>query len=345
MCVIMCYEDDFPKLETLKSAEDMNSDGGGMAWISQKDGYVHWQKGITADQMMDLIKQKNIQLPIIIHFRIATVGGSGKELTHPFPVNDEAHIKTKGKAKSVLFHNGTWTEWRKTCLKTIVQQKIEFPRGYWSDSRALAWLTNRYGSGFLNLVTSSKIALLTKAGIERYSDGWTTVDGATCSNSTFDRVYSYQNNNTTNFSNSETETTNSFSNYDDDQYNPYGYWVKGIWTAYTKSEKEKIRKRRMNEDTSNSKEEDSTKNKQLKLSQKIDKEVEETKNKRTENELDNLKSVDTVIEKETKKYGSIEEFQDVFDNINDEIIAKEYDDSQDNRKQRYIRQLNQTTKE
>ena len=70
MCVIMCYEDDFPKLATLKSAEDMNNDGGGMAWISQKDGLVHWKKGISAEEMFDLIQKQKIQLPIIIHFKL-----------------------------------------------------------------------------------------------------------------------------------------------------------------------------------------------------------------------------------------------------------------------------------
>lgn len=337
MCVIMCYEDDFPKLETLKSAEDMNSDGGGMAWISKKDGFVHWKKGIKATEMMDLIEKKKIQLPIIIHFRIATVGGSGKELTHPFPIDEGVENKMKGKADSVLFHNGTWTDWRKTCLKTIIQQKVEFPRGYWSDSRALAWLTSRYGTGFLNLVTSSKIAVLTKNGIEKYSDGWTTVDGAICSNSHFERSFTYGSGNYNGYTGND--TTQTFNNYDDDEYNPYGYWVKGVWTAYTQSEKERIKKRREGKNAIEEKhEEKKTETIQLKISQQIDKEVEEAKKNRDEkNDLDVLSTVDEMIEKESMKGLSLEEFQNVFDGMNDKIIAEEYNESQENRRDLYLR--------
>ena len=49
MCVIMKYTKDsgFPKEETLKSAEMLNKDGGGIAWID--NGKVKWEKGMRGE--------------------------------------------------------------------------------------------------------------------------------------------------------------------------------------------------------------------------------------------------------------------------------------------------------
>ena len=72
MCVIMKYTLDsgFPKEETLKSAEMLNKDGGGIAWID--NGKVKWEKGmhITRGYIMDLIEQEKMQLPIIVHLEL-----------------------------------------------------------------------------------------------------------------------------------------------------------------------------------------------------------------------------------------------------------------------------------
>ena len=78
MCVIMLFEDEYPKEEMLKSASALNKDGGGIAWIEEQNGnkLVRWRKGMdmTSEKVMKLIKEENIQLPIVIHYRIATHG-------------------------------------------------------------------------------------------------------------------------------------------------------------------------------------------------------------------------------------------------------------------------------
>ena len=55
MCVIITVEDgDFPNNKTLKSAESLNGDGGGIAWLN-KDGTKSYRKGITAKKIIKII--------------------------------------------------------------------------------------------------------------------------------------------------------------------------------------------------------------------------------------------------------------------------------------------------
>ena len=51
---------------------------------------------------------------IVIHFRIASVGEVTPKLCHPFPVTACATTRFSGHARAVLFHNGTWGDWRET---------------------------------------------------------------------------------------------------------------------------------------------------------------------------------------------------------------------------------------
>jgi len=48
----------------------------------------------------------------VIHFRIASVGGVCQQLRHPFPITLKAGLEPRGRAKAVLFQNGTWVGWR-----------------------------------------------------------------------------------------------------------------------------------------------------------------------------------------------------------------------------------------
>ena len=74
MCVIAKYTEAYPTKTMLESMEAMNKDGGGMAWI--EGDHVRWEKGMHVNTkfIMDKIESEKIQLPIIIHFRIATHG-------------------------------------------------------------------------------------------------------------------------------------------------------------------------------------------------------------------------------------------------------------------------------
>lgn len=185
MCVIICCdkESGFPALQTLESAEALNRHGGGIAWIGE-NGKVQYQKGINAKQIFAITKQ--IPLPAIIHFRIASIGAVNDPLCHPFPINEEASCDLSGECDSVLFHNGTWHGWSDICLQTVIKKDIKFPEGQWSDSRAMAWLVDKYDTGILNLLTDgNKVAVFSKEGIKKYGS-WVKVKDFSCSNNYFD---------------------------------------------------------------------------------------------------------------------------------------------------------------
>ena len=235
MCVIMCFEDNYPTEAILESAELTNRDGAGIAWI-EKDG-IHFKKGLDAKNIYKLIKSRKIQLPFIIHFRIATVGGVNNELTHPFPISSNAPLSTSGTTEKVLFHNGHWNDWREWCMKTITRKCIKFPRDIWSDSRALAFLTHHYGYGFLELIENNKIAILDKDGIHKFGTGWAKVGSYECSNNLFDKSDYKYNINKSNYGSCLTV----------EKSNEFGYWRQGSWNPYNgnsvsliqKSEEEK----------------------------------------------------------------------------------------------------------
>lgn len=182
MCVIICCENEFPSLSTLESAESLNSHGGGIAWIEK--GKVHYKKGLKSKQIFEMTKK--IKLPAIIHFRIASIGGVVDELCHPFPIDNEASVDLNGSCDSALFHNGTWSGWQEVCLNTVIKKNIMFPSGKWSDSRAMAWLADKYGIDMLNLIpTENKIAILTKDGIRKFGR-FVEIDKVLCSNDYFE---------------------------------------------------------------------------------------------------------------------------------------------------------------
>ena len=196
MCVIMKFTDNYPTEEMLKSAEAMNSDGGGIAWIEGKE--VVWEKGlhVKTKYIMDLIKDCKIQLPIIIHFRITTHGGTNDELCHPFAISKEnfnKDIETSGRdEKGVLFHNGIWSDYDDVALDVLkTNPDAHLPdTGNLSDSRVMAWLVQYFGINYLSMI-DEKVTVMTPEGIRTFGKGWTKVNGNSCSNDSFDHTYTY----------------------------------------------------------------------------------------------------------------------------------------------------------
>lgn len=187
MCVIMMFEDSYPTIDMLKNAEQTNPHGGGMSWIN-KDGKVEWIKGskMKPKNVLKLIKKENIQLPIIIHYRIATHGAINDMLCHPFPLGIEAKNDTHGVSDDgVLFHNGIWTDYDEYAMKLCLNRNIRLPEGDMSDSSIMAWCASHIGKNFLEF-TEEKITVMTPKGILKYGDGWTEVDKITCSNDNFE---------------------------------------------------------------------------------------------------------------------------------------------------------------
>ncbi len=169
MCVIFANEKAVPSLQLLQQAEKRNDDGGGVAWI--EDGKVKWRKGATAKEIHEILQK--VALPNVVHFRIATVGGNGKELTHPFPLTPKVPLFLNGETNAgVLFHNGHFNEWKAFLKESVFKSRIKVPEGSMSDSRVLAFLVANFGVGMLNsfseLSAGQRIAILTPKGLQRW---------------------------------------------------------------------------------------------------------------------------------------------------------------------------------
>lgn len=114
MCVIAAKPAGvkFPGEETLENMFWNNPDGAGYMYAEK--GVVHIQKGLMTcndfKASINKLKAKNDldKLPIVMHFRITTHGGTKPENTHPFPVTESEGALKKRKMNCSLgvAHNG-----------------------------------------------------------------------------------------------------------------------------------------------------------------------------------------------------------------------------------------------
>lgn len=180
MCVILISvsKKDRPSLSTLLACQASNPHGGGVAWVER--GVTHFAKDVDAKFIDDICKTKSGQ--IVAHFRIATVGGVTPSLCHPFPISRNPSVELRGKAKRVLFHNGTWPEWNAVLSKAIDQSNASLPSGIFSDSRASAVVASLEGTKRLHKF-GGKFVVFSKKGAFMYNEGWTKhTDGVWYSN-------------------------------------------------------------------------------------------------------------------------------------------------------------------
>lgn len=173
MCVIFSCDKNMPTVDTLETGERINPHGGGIAWTDGE--YVHWKKGINAKQIDELIKEREIKPPILVHFRITSVGETLDELCHPFPFSKSGKNALEGKTKNwVLTHNGTWSDWKDLGL-SLATKLGRFPKGKLSDTRVMTWIASNCGHEVLELINDQKIAILTPKGIIKYGE-WETIE-------------------------------------------------------------------------------------------------------------------------------------------------------------------------
>lgn len=176
MCVIITTPNRGfrPSLRQLELCELANGHGSGLAWL---DGdTVEYRKSLDASEISRRLAE--IHGPAIVHFRIASVGGVTPELCHPFPVTHRAELRSRGRARSVLFHNGTWSEHR----AAAAHFGLAFPkREPVSDTRVAASLVARFGFDWLQRADHCRWALLSRDGIRRIGH-WQKLGGCHYSN-------------------------------------------------------------------------------------------------------------------------------------------------------------------
>lgn len=88
MCIIISTKErKLVKEEWVDASWCSNSDGGGVAY--PKDGKLHVVKGLMKlAEMKEEISKIPEDSPALLHFRIATSGGTNKKNTHPWRIND-----------------------------------------------------------------------------------------------------------------------------------------------------------------------------------------------------------------------------------------------------------------
>ncbi len=172
MCVIFIVDTDRPTEDEVEAAWDSNRDGGGVAWQDLEAGegseelkpVVRWKKGLTYKEMQEL--NQTLPFPYILHFRIASVGPVCPQLTHPFEVSTKVGTEFEGSTENpVLFHNGTWHEWKQSIERLSSYQDFPNKMGYgqWSDARGLAYAMAAAGPGYIEL-TNQKVVVLYPEG-------------------------------------------------------------------------------------------------------------------------------------------------------------------------------------
>lgn len=160
MCVVFACTKSVPSADDLFAAEEINSHGAGIAWVDRKAGLVRWKKGIEADEVAALAAK--LPLPMLIHFRIASVGPEVPALTHPFPLDSDASLALNGATPNgVLMHNGTLGGWQTDLKQAAYQARMHIPVGPWSDTRAMAWIIANFGIGMMDLIRpAQKLVIL-----------------------------------------------------------------------------------------------------------------------------------------------------------------------------------------
>lgn len=150
----------------LLKAEDLNPDGAGIAWREKK--LIKFKKGLGAYKLHKFTR--DLELPYIIHFRLATSGSIIPAMNQPFVVNSKGTKTPEGTAKEVLFHNGHESKWQDILLNILIEKGAKnLPKGELNDSRALAIGYNYLGKKFLHKV-SGKFAIFNSKIIETI--GW-----------------------------------------------------------------------------------------------------------------------------------------------------------------------------
>ena len=103
---------------------------------------------------------------------------------------------TEGKTqKSLLFHNGHWTEAHDKYIEVIIRKDLKIPKGEFSDTRIIAIIASVYGLNFLRLL-DDKFVVMNRGKII-YFGQFVNKNGIMVSNDYWDRMinsrFSYYN--------------------------------------------------------------------------------------------------------------------------------------------------------
>lgn len=163
MCLIAINCDRRMASFEMEKAWKKNYHGAGLIWIDN-NRKVNYVKGINSFVELETLVAQ-VELPYVIHFRYASVGGIDPLLTQPFEVSRTSPLKLRGSCNRVLVHNGTDHDWKK-CLAaaglSIPKDKDNKDEPI-SDSRAFAMILStpphKNNTNFLNSVNGRFVSI------------------------------------------------------------------------------------------------------------------------------------------------------------------------------------------
>lgn len=195
MCIIVYKPTGIenPSWATLHNCFDYNSDGAGFMYAENNKVYI--KKGfMTWNSFKKAFKpfKNRTDLPLVIHFRITTHGGTEKGLCHPFPLTSNvAELKSTTSVADVgIAHNGFIS--MTSYAKNGASDTSEFVRKYANVIITHPqWYVNPNANKCLAEIIGSKMLVLSNDGHgEVVGDGWSEENGVLFSNTSY-KSYRY----------------------------------------------------------------------------------------------------------------------------------------------------------
>lgn len=172
MCIIAVKKEGvkMPKDATIKKMFLSNKDGAGYMIKRKADDFVTINKGfMDVDSFLKSIRDEGIKDEdiVVMHFRIATIGGKVERLTHPFVANSDSKITESIKAKiydDLCFaHNGTLSVFSSIASKEERSDSSVFGSMILSDS----FFYNNVDSPMLKIMLNKYIGESNKLAVIR----------------------------------------------------------------------------------------------------------------------------------------------------------------------------------
>jgi len=201
MCIAIFKpkDTDLPTKDILQNCWTANDDGAGFAFAH--DGKVYTKKGfMTFEAFMDAFNFNNQkynfkECGMLIHFRIATHGGTCPAMTHPFPIHsdDGALCKTDYISDYAIVHNGIISLTSDKARKlTGMSDTAVFVQDYLAPlSQNRGWFKRECNLELIEtlLGTSNKMAIINGKGEVIHTRGFEEDKGIFYSNKSYEDTY------------------------------------------------------------------------------------------------------------------------------------------------------------
>lgn len=203
----------FPSDAILRNCFDNNPDGAGFAYpvrngVRIQKGYMTWDAFKAAlDRLKQHVDVDNI--PMLLHFRIATHGTVDGAMTHPFPINyDEGALKkTDYVSDYAVIHNGIISMCSTGYKSVGLSDTAIFIKDYLTlIATNPKWNYSADNMNLIEKLIGSKMAVLDKCGHISHTEGFEVFEGNMYSNTTYKE---------------NRKTYTKYHSYDYDDYDDY----------------------------------------------------------------------------------------------------------------------------